>query len=215
MERMRLPRIKTRHTAKIELPVQFSRIRDIAYNLWWTWSPPAHELFRAIDATRWERYHNPIELLIDVEAQRWHALQDDPDFIQTYREVVESFDAYVAPEESTWFQQRFPDYDGGPVAYFSTEYGWHECLQIYSGGLGVLAADHSKSASDLGLPFVGVGLMYRHGYFRQTIDADGQQQHFYPDYDFHRVPLLPVVNEQGGEPARRHIRSGNRDPEHQ
>ena len=191
--------IRTRSGATIEMPVQFSRLADIAYNLFWTWSQPTRKLFDVLDPFRWRRYRNPIELLIDLEPERWHAVQRDPDFIRAYRAVVEEFDRYTAPDEPTWFERRYPDHRAGPVAYFSTEYGWHECLQMYSGGLGVLSGDHSKAASDLGLPFVGVGLMYRHGYFRQTIDADGQQQHFYPDYDFHRVPLLPVVNEQGTE----------------
>ena len=196
---MRLPEIKTRPTARIEIPVQFSRLRDVAYNLSWTWNQPTRELFHMLDPTRWRHYRNPIELLIDLEPERWHWLQANEEFIRAYRSVVEEFDLYMAPDEPTWFDLHHPDYDGGPVAYFSTEYGWHECLQVYSGGLGVLSGDHSKAASDLGLPFIGLGLMYQHGYFRQTIDADGQQQHFYPDYDFHRVPLLPVVNEQGGE----------------
>ncbi|HXV77581.1 MAG TPA: alpha-glucan family phosphorylase [Candidatus Polarisedimenticolaceae bacterium] len=191
--------IKTKPTASIEIPVQFSRLMDIAYNLFWAWSQPTRALFDMIDNARWRHYRNPIELLIDLEPQRWHELQRDRDFIRTYRAIVEEFDLYMAPDEPTWFDSRFPGYDGGPVAYFSTEYGWHECLQMYSGGLGVLSGDHSKAASDLDLPFIGIGLMYQHGYFRQTIDADGQQQHFYPDYDFHRVPLLPVVDEQNGE----------------
>jgi starch phosphorylase len=194
---MRIQDIKTRPTAKIEIPVQLSRLRDMAYNLWWTWSPAARELFHRIDPDRWWHYRNPIELLIDLEPERWHLLQNDPEFIRDYRAVVEQFDAYIAPDAPTWFEERYPEYSGGPVAYFSSEFGWDECLQIYSGGLGVLSGDHSKAASDLGLPFVGVGLMYMHGYFRQTIDADGQQQHFYPEYDLHRVPLLPVLNAQG------------------
>ncbi len=167
---------------------------DIAYNLFWTWHQPTRQLFHTLDPARWSHYRNPIELLIDLEPERWHSLQADPDFIRGYRAVVEQFDQYMAPDEPTWFEFRYPSYSGGPIAYSSTEYGWHECLQIYSGGLGVLSGDHSKAASDLGLPFVGIGLMYRHGYFRQTIDADGEQQHFYPDYDLHRIPLLPVVD---------------------
>jgi starch phosphorylase len=196
---MRVPDIKTRPTAQIEIPVQFSRLRDIAYNMSWSWSQPTRELFHRLDPERWHHYRNPIELLIDLEPERWHALQRDESFIRNYRSVIEEFDLHMAPDEPTWFDKHYPNYDGGPIAYFSTEYGWHECLQIYSGGLGVLSGDHSKAASDLDLPFVGVGLMYQHGYFRQTIDADGRQQHFYPDYDFHRLPLLPVVNDQGGE----------------
>jgi len=196
---MRVPDIRTKATARIEIPVQFSRLRDIAYNMSWSWSQPTRELFYLLDPARWRHYRNPIELLIDLEPERWHTLQRDESFIRTYRSVVEEFDLYMAPDEPTWFESHYPDYEGGPVAYFSTEYGWHECLQVYSGGLGVLSGDHSKAASDLDLPFIGVGLMYQHGYFRQTIDADGRQQHFYPDYDFHRLPLLPVVNDQGGE----------------
>jgi starch phosphorylase len=196
--------IKTRPTAQIELPVQFSRLRNIAYNLWWSWSPQAISLFETIDPWRWQRYQNPIELLIDLEPERWHELQNTNEFIRAYRSVVEQFDRYVAPEEPTWFQKRYPEHDGRPVAYFSTEYGWHECLRIYSGGLGILSGDHSKAASDLGLPFVGIGLMYRHGYFRQTVDADGQQQHFYFDSDLHRVPLLPLVDGKGRE-LRLHV----------
>jgi len=194
---MRPAEIKTRATARIEVPVQFSRIRDIAYNLWWTWSPLAHSLFYMIDPVRWVHYRSPIQLLINLEPERWQELQNDTEFIRAYRTLVERFDQYMAPEKPTWFERNYPDYDRGPIAYFSTEYGWHESLQIYSGGLGILSGDHSKSASDLGLPFVGVGLMYRHGYFRQTIDPDGGQQHFYPDYDLRRVPLLPIVGEDG------------------
>ena len=196
---MRVRDFKTKPTTQIEIPVQFSRLRDIAYNLFWSWSQPTRALFHQLDPVRWRRYRNPIEVLIDLEPERWHELQRDESFIRSYRAVVEDFDQYMAPDEPTWFDSHYSGYEGGPIAYFSTEYGWHECLQVYSGGLGVLSGDHSKAASDLDLPFVGVGLLYRHGYFRQTIDADGRQQHFHPDYDFHRLPLLPVVNDQGAE----------------
>ena len=205
--------IRTRPTAAIAIPVQFSRLTDIAYNLFWSWHQPTRQLLHMLDPARWDHYRNPIELLIDLEPERWHTLQANPDFIRGYRSIVEQFDQYMAPAEPTWFERRYPDYDGGPIAYFSTEFGWHECLQIYSGGLGVLSGDHSKAASDLGLPFVGIGLMYRRGYFRQTIDADGEQQHFYPDYDLRRIPLLPVVGpddreiEVGIDLAGRNVRA--------
>ena len=189
----------SRPIADIEIPLQFSRLLDIAYNLWWTWTPAARILFRNIDSWCWERYHNPIEVLLEVDPERWHSLQNSEDFVRTYRKIVKQFDDYLYPSQPTWFQQHYPDHDGSPVAYFSTEFGWHECLQVYSGGLGILSGDHSKSASDLGLPFVGVGLMYRLGYFRQTIGPDGQQQHFYPDHDLHRVPLQHLVDENGDE----------------
>jgi len=195
---MMLPEIKTRPSVRIEIPLQFDRLRDIAYNLWWTWTPPARALFNSMDPACWARYRNPIELLIDMEPQRWRELGDSEDFIRGYRDIVARFDAYMAPEEPTWFERREQQVDG-PIAYFSTEFGWHECLHVYSGGLGILSGDHSKSASDLGLPFIGIGLMYRHGYFRQMVNPDGQQEHFYPDYDPWRIPLLPVLDSQDRE----------------
>ena len=195
---MSVSEIKCRPPVRIELPVQFSRLREIAFNLWWTWTPQARALFRSIDPACWQRYRNPIELLIDIEPARWHELADSQDFIRGYRELVRRFDHYVAPDHPTWYEQNHAEAKA-PIAYFSTEFGWHECLHIYSGGLGILSGDHSKSASDLGLPFVGVGLMYRHGYFSQTINPDGQQEHFYPDYDPARIPLLPVLDADGND----------------
>lgn len=196
---MRAPEIRTKPAPDLEVPELFSRLRDLAYNLCWSWSSQAQLLFNRIDPARWRRYRNPIELLIDLEPAQWQALQRDDDFASCYHTVIAAFDRYMAPEEPPWLDRVHGDYAGGPFAYFSTEYGWHECLQIYSGGLGVLSGDLCKSASDLGIPFIGVGLMYRQGYFRQTIDDEGQQQHFYPDYDLHRLPVLPVVDGSGKE----------------
>jgi starch phosphorylase len=195
---MSLPEINTRPPARIEIPVQFGRLLDIAYNLWWTWTPQARRLFKLIDPACWNRYRNPIELLIDLEPRRWMELSASEEFIRGYRDLVERFDQYVAPDHPTWFERAKPE-EKGPVAYFSTEYGWHECLHVYSGGLGILSGDHSKSASDLGLPFIGIGLMYRHGYFRQVVAPDGQQEHFYPDYDPWRIPLAPVIDANGND----------------
>lgn len=188
--------ITTRPPARIAIPIQFGRLLDIAYNLWWTWTPQARRLFKLIDPACWSRYRNPIELLIDLEPRRWHELSNSLAFIHGYRDLVELFDQYIAPDLPTWFA-RSNRVATGPVAYFSMEYGWHECLHIYSGGLGILSGDHTKSASDLGLPLVGIGLMYRHGYFRQVVDPDGQQEHFFPDYDPWRIPLAPVLDDDG------------------
>jgi starch phosphorylase len=196
---MAAPVIRTKPAPDLGVPEMFSRLIDIAYNLCWSWSPKGIRLFSRLDPARWSRYRNPIELLIDLEPRQWETLQDDPEFARAYHAAVSWFDDYTNPAGRTWFDTHHGDYTGGPFAYFSTEYGWHECLQIYSGGLGVLSGDHCKSASDLGLPFIGIGLMYKHGYFRQTIDAEGLQQHFYPDYDMHRLPLLPVVGPSGRE----------------
>jgi starch phosphorylase len=186
---------RTLQVADIELPPEMERLRDLAYDLWWSWSPQATRLFTWIDPDHWRRYHNPIQLLINVEPHHWSRLLADPEFRRTYEAVVQSLDAYRA--QPRWFEQTVGTLKG-PIAYFSMEFGLHESLGVYSGGLGVLSGDHCKAASDLGVPLVGVGLLYRSGYFRQTVDADGFQQHIYPDYDFARLPVLPVEAPGGG-----------------
>ena len=187
--------IRTLHTADIELPPTLERLRELAYDLWWSWSPLAPRLFSWIDPEHWRRYHNPVQILINVEPQQWMRLLGDPEFRRTFENVVRAWDEYRS--RPRWFDPQ-KEALGGPVAYFSMEFGIHESLGVYSGGLGVLSGDHCKAASDLGVPLVGVGLLYRSGYFRQTVDADGFQQHIYPDYDFARLPILPVQAPGGG-----------------
>ncbi len=191
--------IRARDGAEFELPAEYAALRELAYNLWWTWSARSHRLFHAIDARHWLHYRNPVELLINVTPRRWEQLRHDEPFAAAYREVIEEFRLYQSGVDHGWFRHLRPDYQGGPVVYFSTEFGWHECLRSYSGGLGILSGDHSKAASDLALPFVGVGLLYRRGYFQQTIDVDGDQQHFYPRLDPDRLPLRPVLGRDGEE----------------
>ena len=198
---MPAPDIKTLPGAEVEIPREVARLYDLAYNLWWTWSPSAHLLFSGIDPARWMRTHNPVDLLLGVEPHLWDPLVQSESFMGAYHAVIGEFDRYLAAHATSWFHRSYPAFSGGPVAYLSTEFGWHESLGIYSGGLGILSGDHCKSASDLGIPFVGVGLMYRRGYFQQTVDADGRQQHFFPDYDLRRLPLLPVAG-PGGKPLR-------------
>jgi starch phosphorylase len=193
--RRSLATIPTLPAAKIALPEKVARLRELAYDLWWSWHPPAARLFAWIDPDRWRRYHNPLQLLIDVEPERWSRLVGDVDFLHAYEGVIQALDTYRA--RPRWFDEH-ADLLPGPVAYFSMEFGVHESLGVYSGGLGALAGDHCKAAGDLGLPLVGVGLLYQSGYFRQTVDADGFQQHIYPDYDFGRLPLLPVRSLSGG-----------------
>jgi starch phosphorylase len=190
-----LASIRTLPTADIELPPSLERLRDLVYDYWWSWSPIAQRLFQRIDPVAWRRYLNPVQLLINVEPQQWMRLLSDPEFERLYRETIASLDEYRA--QTSWFHENAPGLRG-PIAYFSMEFGIHESLGIYSGGLGVLAGDHCKAASDLGVPLVGVGLLYRSGYFRQTVDADGFQQHIYPDNDFSRLPVLPVQAPAGG-----------------
>jgi starch phosphorylase len=183
--------------ADIELPKEVSRLRELAFNLWWTWTPHARRMFSHIQPGLWAMYRNPVELLINIEPHHWEELLEDEIFLTMYHSVLREFDAYMKPTASTWFNQNYPNYEGGPFVYFSTEFGWHESLHTYSGGLGILSGDHCKSASDLGIPFIGIGPLYKRGYFEQEIEPDGRQQHFYPAYDFARLPLTPLLNDHG------------------
>lgn len=182
----------------IELPREAGRMYELAYNLWWTWTPPAQDLFAMVDAEAWAMYRNPVQLLINVEPSRWRRLLDDETFSAAYASVLTDFDAYLRDNGGDWFARKHGG-AGGPTAYFSMEFGLHHSIPFYAGGLGVLSGDHLKSASDLGIPLVGVGILYRHGYFHQTVDADGLQQHTYLEYDFTRLPLRPVAG-PGGRP---------------
>ncbi len=197
------PTIPTFHVTPIEVPRDFEQLYELAYNLWWTWTPQARELFSAIDSAKWARYRNPVQLLINIDPRRWYPLLDNEAFRTRYQAVMRDFEDYMRPGDSTWFAQRFGDAGDRTIAYFSMEYGIHQSLAIYSGGLGVLSGDHCKAASDLGLPMVAVGLLYKGGYFQQTIDADGFQQHTYPEYDFTRLPLRPIASATGREASIR------------
>lgn len=183
--------------ADIELPKEVSRLRDLAYNLWWTWNPQARRMFAHIQPGLWAIYRNPVELLINIEPHHWETLLEDDVFLTMYKSVLREFDTYMKSMSTTWFAKNHPSYQGGAFVYFSTEFGFHESLHTYSGGLGILSGDHTKSASDLGLPFIGIGPLYRNGYFEQEIEPDGRQQHFYPAYDFSRLPILPLLGDDG------------------
>jgi glycogen phosphorylase len=183
--------------ADIELPQEVHRLRDLAYNLWWTWTPHARRMFSHIQPGLWAIYRNPVELLINIDPHHWEGLLEDDVFLTMYKSVLREFDTYMKSVPTSWFAKNFPDYQGGPFAYFSTEFGFHESLRVYSGGLGVLSGDHCKGASNLGLPFLAVGPLYKHGYFEQEIEPDGRQQHFYPAYDFSRLPILPLLGDDG------------------
>ena len=195
-------RISTLPNNAFRLPPQLDGLRRLAYNLWWTWHPGAKDLFSRVDSIAWQRYRNPIPVLSGQIA--WDELLADPHFLAEYREVIGDFDRYMANGANHWYERRHHDALKGPIAYFCAEYGFDESLGIYSGGLGILAGDHTKSASDMALPFVGVGLLYRKGYFRQTIDADGHQEHAYPDYDLARLPVQRVVGVDG-QPLHVHV----------
>ena len=181
--------------ATFPLPPRLEGLRRLAYNLHWAWNPRTRNLWSLIDRAAWTRYRNPIPVISG--STDWSRLLDDEKFLAEYHDVLADFDQYMANGSDHWFGRKYGDRLDGPIAYFCAEYGIHESLGIYSGGLGVLAGDHMKSASDMALPFVGVGLLYRKGYFRQSIDADGHQEHRYPDYDLARLPLSRVQDENG------------------
>lgn len=171
------------------LPAGLERLQDLAENLRWSWHHETVALFQALDPAGWEATgHNPVQLLARLPQERLAALARDEAFLARLRRLVADLDGYLA-SGSVWFRERYPDAGATLVAYFSAEFGITECLPIFSGGLGVLAGDHLKSASDLGVPLVGVGLLYRDGYFRQHLDATGYQRERYDATDFHALPL--------------------------
>lgn len=189
-------------SVKSKLPERINNLEDLAYNLWWSWNYKAEELFKRIDRQLWQEYNNnPVELIYNISQSKLEALATDKEFLQQYDEVISDFEAYLATDD-TWFQHNFPDYCTNSqevIAYFSAEFGLHESLPIYSGGLGVLSGDHCKSASDLGLPFVGVGLLYRSGYFKQQINEEGWQEAFYPTLDLSYLPVTPAQDDTGND----------------
>ncbi len=190
------PCVPTLSVADIELPRILSGLYHLSYNLWWGWHSSARHLFARLDGASWNRYRNPIEVLVNFDRTRWEELLGDEAFLHSYAEVMNRFHAYMK-EPSTWFARNHREPLAGPIAYLSMEYGIHQSLALYSGGLGILSGDHLKSASDLGVPLVAVGLAYRHGYFHQTLSSDGGQQHIYPWYDFSRLPLRPAASATG------------------
>lgn len=180
-----------------DLPKRLSRLSELAYNLWWTWNPEAARTFSRLDNDLWERLgHNPIRLLREVSRRRLNEAAKNKDYLKLYDSVFADFDAYMN-ETQTWTSQNHPELTGRPIAYFSMEFGLHETLPIYSGGLGVLAGDHLKEASDLGLPLVGVGFMYAQGYFSQRITEDGWQEALNNTLDFKNLPAMQVIDEDG------------------
>jgi starch phosphorylase len=178
------------------LPEPLGVLMSIAMNLRWSWHPRAVDLFRWIDPDEWESSgHDPVRLLGTMTKQRFAEIAEDGPFMAFLATVEEDLQSYM--EEPRWYQMRKDGIDLGTVAYFSPEFGVGESLPIYSGGLGVLSGDHLKAASDLGLPLVGIGLLYHQGYFRQQLNADGWQQERYPMLDPHGMPLTLFFDEDG------------------
>jgi glycogen phosphorylase len=181
-----------------KIPRRLARIEELANNLWYSWDRPTRTLFSRLDPALWDAVgHNPKAFLKHVDEQRLIDAADDPVFLGNYNRALSAFDTYhnepLRRNGSEWLRQ------SDLVAYFCAEFGFHESLPIYSGGLGILAGDHCKSASDMRLPFIGVGLLYRQGYFHQTIDGEGNQNASYSDSDFNDLPVSRVLDEEGRE----------------
>ena len=201
-------RLRT-YTVVPALPEPLIRLRELAYNIWWSWNPDARELFRRLDPDLWEDVvHNPVKFLAHVAQRRLDQAAGDKAFLAHMQRVLAALDGYMNREG--WYAKTHPDLRDGHIAYFSMEFGLHESLPIYSGGLGILAGDHLKSASDLGIPLIGVGLLYRQGYFQQRLTADGWQLEEYPNLDFFQMPMLPVLNNEN-EPASISLPLGDRE----
>ncbi len=185
----------------LPIPREFERLNELAYNMWWSWDAEATELFRGIDPAAWDASGNPLSLLHAVDSSTWEALIASDEYPQRYDEVMAAFDRYLAGD-TTWFSEAHGEALAAPVAYLCAEFGIHFKLRTYSGGLGVLAGDHVKAASDLGVPMVAVGLLYRRGYFQQAVDPDGYQQHTYTLLEASRRPVRQVLDETTGRPLR-------------
>jgi len=172
-------------------------LHKLARNLWWTWDQGAQEVFQQLSPRGWQNlYHNAVAILREVSDYELRARLQDLDFADQVRKVLRSFEIYMG-EKATWGHRHAPALHANPVAYFTAEFGFHETLPIAAGGLGMLAGDHTKSASDLGLGFVGLSLFYREGYFQQAIDPNNWQTEYYTLLNPKNLPMEPVLNEKG------------------
>lgn len=181
------------------MPEKLRRLPELAYNVWWSWNAEAREIFRRLDYPLWRRtQHNPVLVLREVSDENLALRARDASFLRRFNKVMMDFDRAMANGHS-WFHTTYPHLTRKTIAYFSFEFGLHSSLPIYSGGLGILAGDHAKEASDLGLPFVGIGFLYPQGYFRQHVPSHGWQEAIYEPIDMNNAPILPVRKDDGGE----------------
>jgi starch phosphorylase len=179
-----------------DVPAPLQPLTEMANNLWWVWQPDAVELFRRLDRKLWDDvYHNPVKLLGSIDQAKLREAAEDEGYLAHMSRVYAAFKHHL--NERGWFQEHYSDRSKLLAAYFSAEFGLHESLPIYSGGLGILAGDHLKSASELGLPLIAVGLLYRNGYFQQYLTNDGWQQETYPELDFYNLAVEPMRNTDG------------------
>src|SRR5213082_3740902 len=178
------------------LPTALEPLREMSFNLWWTWGPSARRLFRQLDPELWDRTnHNPVRMLQLSRQSRLEEISQDKAFLRELRQVFDAFEKYLGRKD-TYGKTGAASAIKNPIAYFSAEFGFHESIPNYSGGLGILASDHCKSASDLDLNFVAIGLLYRHGYFRQQIDKEGFQEAINLNQNFHHLPIREARREE-------------------
>ena len=186
-------------TVNPQLPKRIGKLSEIANNLWWSWNTEFLRLFKIIDRDLWETCEkNPVKFLKRVSQDRLEAVVENTDFLREYDRLAKEFDDYIT-SKNTWFSNKYPENKKDLIAYFSAEYGLDQTIPIYSGGLGILSGDHLKSASDLGIPLVAVGLLYKNGYFHQKINESGEQETEYNNIELSNLPINPVKDENGEE----------------
>jgi len=181
----------------IPFPSRIHRIGELATDVWWSWQPGARQLFRRLDLAAWRSTaHNPARMLRTIGAETLQRAADDPEFVRMYDAAISGLDAARRPQQS-WWKSEGPDLGNKVIAYFSAEFALHQSLPIYAGGLGVLAGDHCKEASDLGVPLVGIGFMYPQGYFHQRVSTDGWQQEHYERINWADAPIETAITPDG------------------
>lgn len=186
-------------TVNPQLPKRIEKLSEISNNLWWSWNTEFLRLFKIIDRDLWERSEkNPIKFLKLVSQDRLEQITQNAEFLKEYDRLSKQFEDYMN-SKNTWFSNKYPENKNDLIAYFSAEYGLDETIPIYSGGLGILSGDHLKSASDLGIPLVAVGLLYKNGYFNQKINGYGDQEEEYNNLELSNLPINPVKDEKGEE----------------
>jgi starch phosphorylase len=190
------------------IPERLRRLPELAADLWWTWNSEAREVFRRLDYPLWRQTaHNPVLMLQQISQEMLNLAAVDARFLQTYDAAIDALDGARSARD-TWWEERFPDVTG-PIAYFSAEFALHQSLPIYAGGLGVLAGDHCKEASDLGIPLIGVGFMYPQGYFHQAVSPEGWQQEVYERLNWAEAAVEPAMTPEG-QPCVIAVPLGNR-----
>ena len=184
-------------TVNPQLPKRIEKLSEISNNLWWSWNTEFLRLFKTIDNDLWETCEkNPVKFLKQVSQERLEAVSKNVEFLKEYDKLARQFEDYMN-SKNTWFANNYPENKNDLIAYFSAEYGLDRTIPIYSGGLGILSGDHLKSASDLGIPLVAVGLLYKNGYFHQKINGYGDQETEYINIELSNLPINPVKDKNG------------------